>query len=103
MYNRYIPQSDGSYRKSTIPQNTTQSGTKGYESSAQCQQEPVRDKPCLPPSRQNTRSSDFFRQLLPKNIDTGDLLVLVLLLLIAGDCQDNKNTALLTLLLYLIL
>jgi len=39
--------------------------------------------------------------LLPKNLDTGDLLVIILLLLMAGDCAEDKNTALLTLALYL--
>ena len=46
---------------------------------------------------------DFLRRLLPKNLDTGDLLVIVLLLLMAGDCADDKNTALLTLALYFFL
>lgn len=45
----------------------------------------------------------FLRQLLPKNIDTGDLLVIALLLLMAGDCQEDKSTALLTMALYLFL
>ena len=41
------------------------------------------------------------RRLLPKNLDTGDLMVIILLLLMAGDCAEDKNTALLTLALYL--
>ena len=41
------------------------------------------------------------RRLLPKNLDTGDLLIIVLLLLMSADCEDEKNTALLTLALYL--
>jgi hypothetical protein len=36
-------------------------------------------------------------------LDTGDLLVIVLLLLMAGDCESEQNTALLTLALYLFL
>lgn len=43
----------------------------------------------------------FLRQLLPKDTDTGDLLIGALLLLMAGDCQEDKSTALLTLALYL--
>jgi len=42
----------------------------------------------------------FLRQLLPKDFDTGDLIVVLLLLLMAGDCEEDKNNALLTLALY---
>ena len=45
----------------------------------------------------------FLKQLLPKNFDTEDLLVVLLLLLMAGDCRENQNSALLTLMLYLFL
>ncbi len=43
------------------------------------------------------------RRLIPKNLDTGDLLIIVLLLLMSADCEDDKNSALLTLALYLFL
>ena len=42
----------------------------------------------------------FLRGLLPKNFDTGDLLIVLLLLLMAGDCKEDQNSALLTLALY---
>jgi hypothetical protein len=42
----------------------------------------------------------FLKRLLPKDFDTGDLMIVLLLLLMAGDCQDDQNTALLTLALY---
>ena len=45
----------------------------------------------------------FLRQLLPKDFDTADLLVVILLLLMTGDCEDDQNWALLTLVLYLFL
>ena len=45
----------------------------------------------------------FLRQLLPKEFDVEDLLIVVLLLLMSGDCQEDQNTALLTLVLYLFL
>ncbi len=45
----------------------------------------------------------FLRQLLPKEFETEDLLIVLLLLLMSGDCQENQNTALLTLVLYLFL
>lgn len=113
MYNRYIPQPDGSFRRRTIPDNKPPK--------AECRPEPPQlppEPPCppvRPPQRQNgqrryqkkptpqqnSTSDGFLRQLLPKNIDTGDLLVIALLLLMAGDCQEDKSTALLTLALYL--
>ena len=43
----------------------------------------------------------FLGQLLPKDFDTGDLIVVLLLLLLAGDCEEDRSTALLTLALYL--
>lgn len=45
----------------------------------------------------------FLRQLLPQGFDTGDLIIVLLLLLIAGDSQENRSNALLTLALYFIL
>lgn len=45
----------------------------------------------------------FFRKLLPKSMDTGDLIIMLLLLLMANDCEENKNNALLTLALYFFL
>lgn len=42
----------------------------------------------------------FLKQLLPKDFDTGDLIVVLLLLLMAGDCEEDRNNALLTLALY---
>ena len=43
----------------------------------------------------------FLRNLLPGDFDTGDLFVILLLLLMSGDCREDQNTALLTLALYL--
>ena len=44
--------------------------------------------------------SGFLKHLIPKDFDTGDLIVVLLLLLMAGDKPEDKNTALLTLALY---
>ena len=51
-------------------------------------------------SRETDSISGFLKNLIPKNLDTGDLMIILLLLLMAGDCEDEKNTALLTLALY---
>lgn len=111
MYNRYIPQSDGSYRRNRM-QDTSQKTAPAPRQDPPRPQPPA--PPCPPPRQspprpsQNRKSpppalsaSGFLRQLLPQNLDTGDLLVVILLLLMAGDCQEDKNTALLTLALYL--
>lgn len=120
MYNRYIPQPDGTYRR-----NRMQDPQKAPEIQA-----PPPPPPAPPPPREpeipcsrcihsaaprrpvphremrrkeNSSVGTFFRQLLPKNFETEDLLVVLLLLLMAVDCQEDQNTALLTLMLYLFL
>ena len=70
MYNRYIPNNDGSYHR-----HPTVSGSR----------------------------AGFLKNLLTKNFDIGDLIVVLLLLLMAGDCEEDQNTALLTLALYFFL
>ena len=92
MYNRYIQQQDGSYRKNRIPE----------QSPPPQQHHPPEPQP-PPPSRQGRSAEGFLRSLLPKNLDTGDLVVVLLLLLMAGDCKEEQNSALLTLALYLFL
>ena len=104
MYNRYIPQPDGSYRRDPV------------EDRPKPQPEPCREEPPCPPPpppcppepprpeprcQQNSGAGDFLRRLLPQNLDTGDLIVILLLLLMAGDCPDDRNAALLTLAIYL--
>ena len=95
MYNRYIPQQDGSYRKNRIPEQQPQHPHPP---------QPVPEVPCPPPpSRRGDSAGSFLRQLLPRDLDTGDLLIILMLLLMAGDCAEEQNTALLTLALYLFL
>ena len=55
------------------------------------------------PCQQSGSIGGFFKNLLPRDLDTGDLVVILLLLLMAGDCEEDKNTAMLTLVLYLFL
>lgn len=102
MYNRYIPNQDGTYQKSRIP-------NQGTDRKQNCPPKNPPPPPCPPPPppeppyRAPGGAGDFLRQLLPKNLDTGDLLIIVLLLLMAGDCKENQSTWLLTLALYLFL
>ena len=108
MYNRYIPQPDGSHRCSRLPDPAKQPPPPPPP--------PAPPKPectpgeCPPPKppphreKQNCGSvGGFLRRLLPGNFDTADLIVVLLLLLMASDCAEEQNTALLTLALYLII
>ncbi|MBQ9762081.1 MAG: hypothetical protein IJV82_03285 [Oscillospiraceae bacterium] len=121
MYNRYIPQPDGSYRKNRIPDpprpQPQRPPAPPPEPCREPEPEHPKDNPCSPPHRpcqqrqqripsrqepeQNVTS--FLKRLLPRDFDTGDLIVVLLLLLMAGDCSEDQNTALLTLILYLYL
>ena len=128
MYNRYIPQPDGSHRRSRVPDPPRP--TPPPPAPPPCPEpqpeppkpEPPKQPPCPPPRRNprphgyrpapppkqepahpDTSVTNFLRRLLPTDFDTGDLLVVLLLLLISGDCAEDQNTALLTLALYLFL
>lgn len=127
MYNRYIPQSDGTYQRNRIPDSPARQPVKpqipqdppctsaAAESPVFC---PAAIPPCAPEPRKiphrcsrpaprkqecNKSISGFWKQLLPQNFDTADLFVILLLLLMSGDCAEDQNTALLTLALYLFL
>lgn len=106
MYNRYIPQPDGSYRRNRIPDA-------GRQIPRQPQQKPPPppEKPDCPPPKPEPNLKPkkeeplggFLRQLLPKDFDTGDLIVVLLLLLMAGDSEEDRSNALLTLALYFLM
>jgi len=95
VYNRYIPQQDGTHKRNRV-------------------EEPPRpaSKPQTPAEPNNTHTTmehrpppamnigGFLKNLIPKDFDTGDLIVVLLLLLMAGDKPEDKNNALLTLALY---
>lgn len=121
MYNRYIPQPDGSYRRNRVqepPRSSQQRKQNPAPPAAtkppSCPPTPIQEH-CPPPKKEPNHCSkpparpaetsipNFLKQLLPQGLDTGDLLVIVLLLLMAGDCHEDQNHALLTLLLYLFL
>lgn len=117
MYNRYIPQPDGSYRRNRCPDQAPRPNPNPPkpplkpeppcpepEPQICCPPPPEEPKPRPRPQSSNGSSiTDFLHRLLPKNFDTADLLIILLLLLMAGDCQEDQNTALLTLVLYLFL
>lgn len=114
MYNRYVPQSDGTYQRNRLPDQIPPPPKPCPQPERPHPVCPVPDPPKRPappprprprPSRESEGGSitGFLKQLLPKNFDTSDLLVVLLLLLMSGDCQEDQNTALLTLALYLFL
>lgn len=91
MYNRYIPQSDGSYSRRRMPNIQPPPAPAP-------QPTPEPEKPQQVAKSQSPVS--FLRNLMPSEFDTGDLLILLLLLLMAGDKEEEKNSALLTAALY---
>ena len=102
MYNRYVPQNDGSYSRRRIPIEQPNAPQEPCKPPApQPCDPPPKSVPC--PARQETGVFGFLRNILPKEFDTGDLMVILLLLLMAGDCQEDQNWAVLTLVLYLFL
>ena len=109
MYNRYIPQGDGSHRRRPMPdpQKPQPCPAPTPPSESVCCPPPPPPPPqprrqnC--PARQEQGAFGFLRNILPRDFDTGDLMILLLLLLMAGDCQEDQNWAILTLALYLFL
>lgn len=97
MYNRYIPQPDGSYQRNRMQdQNRPKPPPPTPSPLPPC--DPPPPSPMKPP--QSFGILDFFKKLLPQGLDTADLLVILLILLMAGDCEEDRNSALLTLALY---
>ena len=120
MYNRYIPQPDGSYRRNRMqeivqrpekpappppPPLPPPSKEPALSPCSNCVHNPPprRPTPREPCRREGSSVSGFLKQLLPSNFEVEDLLVVLLLLLMAGDSQENQNSAILTLVLYLFL
>jgi len=124
MYNRYIPQPDGSFhrrqfpdtspspakRRPPLPDKTTEhpepeprreTTTPPQHTCRHCKSCPQKNKQQVEPH--SSGIGTFLKQLLPKDFDTGDLMVILLLLLMASDSNEDQNTALLTLALYLFL
>ena len=99
MYNRYIPQQDGSHKRNRVDETKATPPPQHRPSPPAEQASPPPPPPHAPPPAGDV--GGFLRRLLPKNFDTGDLIVVLLLRLMAGDKPEEKNTALLTLALYL--
>ncbi len=83
MYNRYTPQPDGSYKKQKIDESK-------------------QTKTVKPEVSTDSSGLDIIKQMIPPGLDSADLLVIVMLMLISGEEQRQTN-ALLTLVMYLFL
>lgn len=109
MYNRYVPQPDGSFRRSRVEDPRPPAPKDAPCPPPPCMPEepscpsPEKPRPKPHPGDRCDNGLGFLQKLLPKDFDTGDLIVILLLLLMAGDCEEDRSTALLTLALYLIL
>ena len=121
MYNRYIREPDGSYRRNRMPEPPVPrppvSVPQEEHSTVPAPCPPPPESPAWqpapprrpPPPKNNRKPQEpagigsFLKQLLPGNFDTEDLMIVLLLLLMSGDCREDQNTALLTLVLYLFL
>ena len=105
MYNHYIPQSDGSYRRSALPEQRHPAPPPKPEPRPEppreCPPEPPRPVPCPPPQNQGS-ILDFFKNLLPRGLDTADLMIVFLLLLMNKD-DEGGLSPILTLALYFLL
>lgn len=123
MYNRYIPQADGSYHRRQVPDHPSpvkksteekplfsddksvhpDPPQKKNTAPSQCKRCSVRKQGNHSTDSQASGVTSLLNNLLPKDFDTADLMVILLLLLMSGDCQEDQSTALLTLALYLFL
>lgn len=142
MYNHYIPQSDGSYRRNQVPEPPRrQQPPRQNQSQQQSRQQPQNhpappppskqeQKPCSPAQpepkpcpqkppeqqpvprcetctspRQEQGILGFLRNLLPRDVDTSDFIIIALLLLLCNDekGEDGDLAPLLTIALYFLL
>lgn len=110
MYNRYTPQPDGTYRRKTVPVpqhrevappviGDPPAPVISIPDDPPRSKAPARQRP--PMHRPEVSAGSFLRDLLPRDLDTGDLLIIILLLLMASDSSDDQGNALFTLALYL--
>ncbi|MBE6945714.1 MAG: hypothetical protein E7459_06470 [Ruminococcaceae bacterium] len=109
MYNRYTPRQDGGFRRDRVPESS-----ESARNHSQCPQpqphcppeHPVVEQPrqdCCVPSPAPSNASGFLSGLLPKNMDTGDLLMLLILLLLLNDGSESAPDPLLTIALFFLM
>ena len=92
MYNHYIPQSDGSYRRNPQPEQRRPNPPHPRPEPPRPEPPPP-PPPCPPPQNQGS-ILDFFKGLLPRGLDTADLMIVFLLLLMNKDDEGGISPVL---------
>lgn len=85
MYNRYVPSADGTYQRKVMP-------------SPQRSAPPPHREESPPPQPPRTESAPTTKQpkpLFQLNLDTGDVLVLLILLLVMTEGQETDTLSIL--------
>lgn len=101
MYNRYVPQSDGSFRKNQMPD----AQVRNPQPSTPPPQQPVPEAPPVhapAPPPNGSGMGNLLNGLLPQSFDTEDMIIILLLLLLGNGGKD-QNATFLTLVIYLFL
>lgn len=113
MYNRYTPRQDGGYRHDRVPEAPRQN-----QADPQPQYRSDPPQACAPgvsahlesgqrchasSSFQPGSATGFLSSLLLRNMDTGDLLMLLILLLLITDGSDDAPNPLLTIALFFLM
>lgn len=109
MYNRYTPRQDGSFHRNRVPDSGEGSPTRHNAPASPGTAADGAFSPQPPCSKESpsqplpSSASGFFSGLLPKNMDTGDLLMLLILLLLLCDGSENAPNPLLTIALFFLM
>lgn len=116
MYNHYIPQSDGSFRRSTVPESRSRPQRPPAPPAPPPPpppphkpeppgggEKPRPPQPPGPPPCPPESPLSFLRGLLPEKLDLYDLIVIGVLLLLSGDEKGDDLSPLLTIALYFLL
>lgn len=105
MYNRYTPKQDGTFQRDRLPDSRKPAKPDGQRPAPQVSASP----PCPPPRPEQPpqagcgSAANFLSGLLPANMDAGDLLMILILLLLLSDGSDNAPSALLTIALFFLM
>lgn len=101
MYNRYVPQSDGSFRRSQMQEQPSNrpGGSPNPQRPNPPSPAPMPPQPSPPPEQ---GLGGFLAGLLPQSFDTEDIIIILLLLLLGGSGKDG-HSSFLTLIIYLFL
>lgn len=108
MYNRYVPQSDGSFRKNQLPDaQVSKSPEPNQDPNSIPSPVPPQPQAGNPPPRNiaphpGGGMGNILNGLLPQSFDTEDMIIILLLLLLGNGGKD-QNATFLTLVIYLFL